>query len=414
MTCDLLGQEEILAAVSTTFGSKIFVDKAHNPEWYNSLMLTVPQILSDDPSSRFHIFDGYPKLYERAAAKLAEARAISQPEPLIIRASAQWYACEEEYSKTASQRKLKFNEAVRDPFGVWHICYSMHSSREELEWALQLLAPKRVISTTPTCRAMELGYVRKHCFNDPITADDPLWKLLDISADNSVKLDIQAESSGCGSSVEGESLTAAESKLQVAEEYSCSKEVSLLNFSPPSKRLTVTLFGRARFSLEDSCFSCEENAKEGLAQTFVSNKGQELLYQEVEAQANGGYEFENGKCKEEEVSKSSLCSFEKKITESTKNESAHMIFNEAEQELSCRAANAGLNCKNKIDEVENNLEIEFCKNSSLPSSDGATGRSFDEGLRKLYRSRNVPVPRPLPSLVELMNVTKRAKRRFEL
>ena len=42
------------------------------------------------------------------------------------------------------------NEAVRDQFGVWHVCYSIHSSKEELEWALQLLVPRWAISTTPS------------------------------------------------------------------------------------------------------------------------------------------------------------------------------------------------------------------------------------------------------------------------
>ncbi|KAJ6740974.1 DNA CROSS-LINK REPAIR PROTEIN PSO2/SNM1-RELATED [Salix purpurea] len=137
LTCDLLGQEDILAAF--------------------------PEILTQDPSSRFHLFDGFPRLYERAAAKIAEAQANLQPQPLIIRPSAQWYACEEGYSETESQRKLRFNEAVRDPNGVWHVCYSMHSSRGELEWALQLLAPKWVVSSTPSCLAVELDYVKKHC-----------------------------------------------------------------------------------------------------------------------------------------------------------------------------------------------------------------------------------------------------------
>jgi DNA cross-link repair 1A protein len=64
LTCDLLGQEDVLAAVSETFGSKIFVDEVANTESFRALTLTVPEILTQDPSSRFHMFDGFPKLYE--------------------------------------------------------------------------------------------------------------------------------------------------------------------------------------------------------------------------------------------------------------------------------------------------------------------------------------------------------------
>ncbi|KAK6794172.1 hypothetical protein RDI58_007625 [Solanum bulbocastanum] len=38
--------------------------------------------------------------------------------------------------------------------------------------------------------------------------------------------------------------------------------------------------------------------------------------------------------------------------------------------------------------------------------------NYNPSLRKLYWSMHVPVPRPLPSLTELMNATKRARRRL--
>ncbi|KAD1079230.1 hypothetical protein E3N88_43325 [Mikania micrantha] len=146
LTCDLLGQEEILVNVCRTFGSKIFIDKKSNPECFQSLCVTVPDIISQDPSSRFHLFDGYPRLAERAEAKLAEARTNFQPDPLIIRPSTN----------------------------------GMSLRTDELEWALQLLRPRWVVSTTPECRAMELGYVKRHCSYGNLAPDDPLWKLLDI------------------------------------------------------------------------------------------------------------------------------------------------------------------------------------------------------------------------------------------
>ena len=162
LTRDLLGQEEILANVSQTFRSKIFVDKASKLECFQALTLTFLDIISEDSLSLFQVLDGFPKLYEKTKAKLLKAQVLCQPAPLIIHPSAQWYACVEEFSKNESQRKLRMNEAVRDQFGVWHVCYSIHSSKEELEWALQLLVPKWVVSTTPCCRAMELDFVKKY------------------------------------------------------------------------------------------------------------------------------------------------------------------------------------------------------------------------------------------------------------
>ena len=68
-----------------------------NPKCFQALTLTFPEIISEDSSSRFQVLDGFPMLYERAKAKLLEVQANCQPEILIIRPSAQWYACEEEY-----------------------------------------------------------------------------------------------------------------------------------------------------------------------------------------------------------------------------------------------------------------------------------------------------------------------------
>jgi len=95
-----------------------------------------------------------------------------QHEPLIIRALAQWYACDNCISDIESRKKGRFDQPVRDIFCVWHIFYSIHSSKEELEWALQLLAPMWVISTTPSCKALELDYV-KRLFNQHRNFNDP-------------------------------------------------------------------------------------------------------------------------------------------------------------------------------------------------------------------------------------------------
>lgn len=65
---------------------------------------------------------------------LALARGKQQPEPLIIRPSSQWYA---HYASQEASLKQKPVLTMRDEFGVWHVCLSMHSSREELEQALR-------------------------------------------------------------------------------------------------------------------------------------------------------------------------------------------------------------------------------------------------------------------------------------
>jgi DNA cross-link repair 1A protein len=61
-----------------------------------------------------------------------------------------------------------------DELGVWHVCLSMHSSREELDQALGILNPKWVISTTPPCMVVDRSYVRKHCSLSRFEPDDPL------------------------------------------------------------------------------------------------------------------------------------------------------------------------------------------------------------------------------------------------
>ncbi|KAK9110399.1 hypothetical protein Sjap_018459 [Stephania japonica] len=353
LACDLLGQEDILVEVSKTFGSKIYVDK--NIECYNNLKLLAPDILSEDPSLRFHLFDGFPRLYERASEKLAEAKANLQPQPLFVRPSAQWYACEETSDNDLQLRK-RLDEAVQDSFGVWHVCYSIHSSREELEWALQLLQPKRVVSTTPTCRAMELSYVKNHCLKSRIASDDHLWKLLQI--------DVEVESSSEVASANTDE-TAASPRVEILTTPVKPKPLqpknqttnyieSLLNISPPGKTSRVTLFGRARMGLHDSNFSNTEN------KTPVIKTDQPPC----------DFHF--------------MKTVEKHST----------IQAEGTVELELEKSEEG---------------IDFEKGTAH-SSRWSPEKNYNDCLKRLYRSRNIPVPRPLPSLIELLNDTKRAKR----
>ncbi|KAJ7945243.1 DNA ligase-like [Quillaja saponaria] len=361
LTCDQLGQEEILLNVFQTFGSRIYVDKASNPECFHNLTLLVPEILSDDPSSRFHVFDGFPRLYERGKTKLLGARANLQPEPLIVRSSAQWYACGEGFSEIESARKKRTNEAIKDQFGVWHVCYSMHSSKEELEWALQLLAPKWVVSTTPSCRAIELNYVRKHCFNSQVAIDSSLWKLLDMTVETNSDADVLVKSVGCYSMQDGTSQTNSETQLPLKQ----STDNRVLVESPPRKSLPLTLFGRARLGLQDISFS----------------------------QAG---------CKTSHI-----------------NDAPFKVPSKVEQEFSIQGEGTEVKCKKSL---ENKADLDVTEVRCQTSADKETAllksasylaigssKGFSESFRKMYRSMNVPVPQPLPSLVELMNSNKRSK-----
>ncbi|XP_076915229.1 uncharacterized protein LOC143574511 [Bidens hawaiensis] len=328
LTCDILGQEEILANVCQTFGSKIFVDKQNNPECFQSLSLTVPDIISQDPSSRFHLFDTFPKLSERAEAKLAEARAHFQPEPLIIRPSAQWYVHEDVLLETKRRKTDRFKEARRDQFGIWHVCYSMHSSRDELEWALQLLAPRWVVSTTTECRAMELGYVKRHCSYGHLAPDDPLWKLLDIDPEGTFVNENVHE------------VNISQSEIEVLSE----KEILTVPTQvKESKDSTVTLFGRARLGLDNSTFVYEE-----LVKPEMSYLDKDVEVQLTNDMREGQHESKSNEQKEGMVKHATVCS----------------------------------------------------------------PKGVGENIRRLYRGMHVPVPKPLPSLVDLLNDRKRAKRRF--
>ncbi|KAI3972872.1 hypothetical protein MKX01_019530 [Papaver californicum] len=368
LSCDLLGQEEILVEVSRTFGCKIYVDKTSNGEFYQALTLLAPEILSEDSSPRFHVFVGFPRLYERAKAKIIESRANSQPDPLFIRPSTQWYACEEESMEIIGwKKKQRYNEAHRDAFGVWHVCYSMHSSREELEWALQLLQPKRVVSTTPDCRAMELKYIRKQpSYGSKVASDDPLWKLLDIGSEVAPTLSSQVTSCVASSHQEEhpKPTSAEECEPQLKNNMGSSKSSieMRLKLSPPNTRPPVTLFGRARQGLQNSGLLVKETKK-----ISIKMENPPEIISSVES--------------------------EEKETILLEDDSVEVQFKGSEEEKS-------------------EVVVKKSAVSPMHSSIGQTSSNggFCENMRKLYRSMNVPVPRPLPSLVDLMNATNSAKR----
>lgn len=394
--------------MSRTFGSKIYVDKAANSDCFESLKIIVPEILSEDPSSSFHMFDGFPKLSERAAAKLAEAQANFQHEPLIIRPSAMWYACEEECSATDGRRKIRFNEAIKDQFGVWHVCYSMHSSREELEWALKLLAPKRVVSTTPSCLAIELDYVKKHC--SKISYDDPLWKLLGIDVEACAQINSPVKTIACSPMVEERTQTYAEPQVLPINVSTCKKK--LLTLSPPSTRPPVTLFGRARFSLHDSNFLYEGKiVSTGDNPLSVVDKKKD-----VSVTQNTNEDSENRLENKPEAEESSLRCKKLARTETCEKRLEFKLdaSDTAMQSEEMRwDTHHEYRCENKqVDETTSMQCEKLMKTETHSKCSYSVGssKSYSDSFRRLYRSMNVPVPRPLPSLVELRNASKRSRR----
>ncbi|GAB2283145.1 hypothetical protein Dimus_017674 [Dionaea muscipula] len=394
LTCDLLGQEEILVKVSETFGSKIFVDKVENQECHQVLSLVAPEILTQDQSSRFQLLDGFPKLCKRAQQIISEAQAEKRPEPLIVRPSAQWYACQETDLTVAERRKTeRSDEAVKDQFGVWHVCYSMHSSRQELEWALELLAPRWVISTTPSCRAMELEYVKKHCFVSQMEPDDALWKLLDISVDRSSNPN------------SAEECQLRELRSSVEDRHSLPQDVGdseleLLDIAnkgrgqlpPPVDKIPVTLFGRARLGFDFFSLS-EEKAVVSMTKDLIDLATNEIE-QKPAYSSKGDSEVhgENIIDNQKEVHCKKLSEINEEVDRKDSVEN-----NEEDRCMIFEAKSNGLT----------DAKLGACR--TISESRSETSRVYSDSLRKLYRSMNVPVPEPVSSLVELMQAYKRAK-----
>lgn len=402
LACDMLGQEEILIEVSRTFGSKIYLDETNNSDCYHILSLIAPEILSEDATSRFQVIEGFPRLSERASQQLTEAHAKLQPGPLFIRPSTQWYANNNQLAITQVD-KLNLSEAMKDEFGIWHVCYSMHSSRDELEWALHLLQPKWVISTTPPCRAMELSYVKKHCFKTRISRDDPLWKLLKVGNGNA--------DSEIPSSVIPESNTIGISSVSGASEI-CMASEEVDHFETQSSTNSITLFGRARLGLSDTDLFLENiyeksdvctTAKEELLQENVLAGEVDIVRSVVLNEQSTSNEIAASESSSNVTNITDEKSLRANI--STDNTGSEKLVKEeiiAEKNVNTESV------KNlEYDEASINIvgNIDLGRKASCVESTS----DLNDNLKKYYRSLNVPIPRPLPSLVELMGATKRIR-----
>ncbi|CAL4953401.1 unnamed protein product [Urochloa decumbens] len=423
LACDLLGHEDVLVEVSRTFGSKIYVDR--RLDCFKALLLTAPEIITDDPSSRFQMV-GFHQLYDKASRKLEEARASLQPEPLFIRPSTQWYAI------CARSQKSSLTEAEQDEYGVWHICFSIHSSRDELEQALQLLQPQWVISTTPPCFAIELSYVKKHCFKTHLTADDPLWKIFRDPLQKSIPSPCSVLASETHTDKDHSDFVDEDDHSPSSSEECTYLDISTIELkfvpSPPPEEPDITLFGRARFGSqaidimkEELCNQyiafeggCLEQARacapadlvHGNSEDTETNSATDCVIKQVPASHQDHIETEDemGSCQHEASSRplegfqaQSLPTADRNILvladQHEKFEAAieSKAFSSEETNLSIVRSGETTNCEKQ------------------PLCIVGSSKSLNPSLKRLYRSRNIPIPRPLPSLVRLLESSKRVK-----
>ncbi|EEC71902.1 hypothetical protein OsI_04671 [Oryza sativa Indica Group] len=434
LACDLLGHEEILIEVSRTFGSKIYVDKRRNSDCFRALSLIAPEIITEDPSCRFQIL-GFQNLYDKACTNIEEARASLQPEPLFIRPSTQWYA------HCAQSQKPSLTEAVLDGCGVWHICFSIHSSRDELEQALELLQPQWVISTTPPCFAMELSYVKKKCFKTCLTADDPLWKIFKNPLRNSgTRYYTVWKSKICSEEIDimREELCNQRIAVEEARAYSTAYLIcdgtSEVETCPNSRTdFVIVQASKSQQSYsgyedEDPSCQCAASPRQLESRSILSSPiGECSLSPVVDNPKKSEVVIESESTNHAESS--NLCMVRRGYSGS-EDDCQRAASPRQLEKLSIRSSPIG-ECSlspvaDKPEKSEVVIESEstnLAESSNLCMLRGeettdcergtlcviGSSKCLNASLKRLYRSRNVPVPRPLPSLVGLLESTKRMK-----
>ncbi|GJN12637.1 hypothetical protein PR202_ga30932 [Eleusine coracana subsp. coracana] len=327
---------------------------------------------------------------------------------------------------------------MRDELGVWHVCLSMHSSRDELEQAFEVLRPRWVVSTTPLVMAMDLSYVKKHCSLSRFRADDSIWKLLGITdAMSSTVVTGSPQSSVETVETIENSEVAVTCSVEEFGSDECSQVVEVpaeptvagleIRMEPP-----VTLFGIARFGLLDD-------------ESQLWKDEYQSVEDDVEAEALDS-------ATETEMSKDGMLADKSvqviEITEVAANEqnsSGEAGLKAQQHDLSVhsdlrpicntRVAEQGENRTKVVEEISDvhhitvsdknskeaaaedcitpsEIDKKFDQDSERPSDPSTvmgSPKGLNANLRRLYRSMNVSVPRPLASLVELMAASKRPR-----
>ncbi|VAI76500.1 hypothetical protein VPH35_123756 [Triticum aestivum] len=364
---------------------------------------------------------------------------------------------------------------MRDEFGVWHVCLTMHSSREELEQALRFLQPKWVISTTPPCLAMDLAYVKKHCFLSRLSPEDPIWKLLRIPHGNpTVTGSPRAAITTVEAIKQSEEQESEDTWSAVCSQVLQDEEPVLQDFAIEVAQ-PVTLFGRARFGLPQDCelwkdeyesvqvaeeAKLEEELQNSNAKSFElwkdfkSDKGTAHMIDLTQAVTNELHgsaiepelqdcesidgiqviDITHGEVREHSSSRDGCAELAKDVKCNEGAEQIRLSRFEVKEESSTARAKFLEICKPresvkftaetvqaKVEATEELLSedrtvlSDISNRSEGPDTDRAdtagvgSSKVLNAKLRRLYRSMNVAVPRPLPSLVELMGASKRPR-----
>lgn len=361
---------------------------------------------------------GFHQLYDRAIKELAEARENLQPEPLFIRPSTQWYAI------SARNQKPSLTEAEQDEFGIWHVCFSIHSSHDELEQALQLLQPHWVISTTPPCFAIELSYVKKHCFKTRLTADDPLWKIFRDPLEKSV-------SSPCSVLPYETQTNEDNSNFVVDDDHSSSTSdgctyldvISTLELKfvppPPSEEPEITLFGRARFASQAIDIMKEEYIALEEARACVPTDSVHGSSEDVETYSARDFDTKQSpssqqdamevgddvaSCKHEATS-TQLQAYQVKSLPTVQHNM--LVVSDQLEKSEVAEESKSLSSTESLTMVRS-AQTTDCQKEPLCII--GSSKCLNTSLKRFYRSRNIPVPRPLPSLVRLLESSKRVKK----
>ncbi|GAQ82241.1 hypothetical protein KFL_001050060 [Klebsormidium nitens] len=161
LACDQLGMEEVLEGVFAKFGCGFWVDRSNASAsartWWDDLTFMHPEwLVNESKSTRFHLCDGR-ALGRRAEEAQRKAVETGGDPPVFIRPSSQFFVHGEDVPGDAEKaRGMGLLPAVppvwqqpvvarQDPFGIYRVLFSMHSSRSELMRAVEILAPRHVV-----------------------------------------------------------------------------------------------------------------------------------------------------------------------------------------------------------------------------------------------------------------------------
>jgi hypothetical protein len=302
-------------------------------------------------------------------------------------------------------------EAEKDQFGVWHVCFSMHSSRQELQAALDVMLPKKVISSTPHCAATEL-------VSPGSNADK---KRKGSSKEHEGRSTSKViEQSPC-------SITAAQVESSSTIEL---KENQYVEFASPQR--SVSLFGMARHGVPPSPpLSFVSQDPDALCistlatQDIVTNPTAEHSLAALSVEVDGSTIHSADKILRMVELESPDISFireplspcNRKLFEfvDKNNGFQHTNSPSCSQDGKCQKK-ASPSCHDRSVYISKMATSEGIDSKQQATSEGidnkyyeqvgsrkGVARQFEYGWPSMYRRLRVPIPQPLPSLLDLAN-----------